>query len=171
MIYTDRSAGEGPWAVLVSMGDYPVTVATADTRDEANGLVERIIRALNKHHRPWGGDPGFEALVEQEFIKVGDKVFRMSAITMVEIERKVVAELAKEGIKYTGCLYGGFMLTKDGPKVLEFNARSCDPEPADRGDTYPRISMDAYDIMSAADTATVSGPADDVGPIGDQPSE
>lgn len=140
MIYTDRSAGEGPWAVLVSMGDYPVTVATADTRDEANGLVERIIRALNKHHRPWGGDPGFEALVEQEFIKVGDKVFRMSAITMVEIERRPVAD-------------------------------TCDPEPADRGDTYPRISMDAYDIMSAADTATVSGPADDVGPIGDQPSE
>lgn len=143
MIYTDRSAGEGTWAVLVSLGDYPVTVATADTRDEANGLVERIIRALNKHHRPWGGDPGFEALVEQEFIKVGDKVFRMSAITMVEIERR----------------------------PIECRAEPSDCEPADRGDTYPQISMDAYDIMSAADTATVSGPADDVGPIGDQPSE
>lgn len=126
--------------MLVSMGDYPVTVATADTRDEANGLVERIIRALNKHHRPWGGDPGFEALVEQEFVKVGDMVFRMSAITMVRVERRPVAD-------------------------------TCDTEPADRGDTYPQISMDAYDIMSAADTATVSGPADDVDPIGDQPSE
>lgn len=143
MIYTDRSAGEGPWAVLVSLGDYPVTVATADTRDEANGLVERIIRALNKHHRPWGGDPGFEALVEQEFIKVGDKVFRMSAITMVEIERR----------------------------PIECRPEPSDCESADRGDTCPQISMDAYDIMSAADTATVSGPADDVGPIGDQPSE
>lgn len=143
MIYTDRSAGEGPWAVLVSMGDYPVTVATADTRDEANGLVERIIRALNKHHRPWGGDPGFEALVEQEFVKVGDKVFRMSAITMVEIERR----------------------------PTECRPEPSDCEPEDRGDTYPQISMDAYDIMSAADTATVSGPADDVDPIGDQPSE
>ena len=143
MIYTDRSAGEGAWAVLVSIGDYPVTVATADTRDEANGLVERIIRALNKHHRPWGGDPGFEALVEQEFIKAGDKVFRMSAITMVEIERR----------------------------PIECRPEPSDCEPADRGDTYPQISMDAYDIMSAADTATVSGPADDVGPIDDQPSE
>ena len=140
MIYTDRSAGEGACAVLVSTGECRTLVATADTRDEANGLVERIIRALNKHHRPWGGDPGFEALVEQEFIKVGDKVFRMSAITMVEIERRPVAD-------------------------------TCDPEPAGRGDTYPQISMDAYDIMSAADTATVSGPADDVGPIDDQPSE
>lgn len=140
MIYTAERIYDGAWAVLVSLGDYPVTVATADTRDEANGLVERIIRALNKHHRPWGGDPGFEALVEQEFIKVGDMVFRMSAIAMVGIERRPAAD-------------------------------TCDPEPADRGDTYPQISMDAYDIMSAADTATVSGPADDVGPIGDQPSE
>lgn len=140
MIYTAERIYDGAWAVLVSLGDYPVTAATADTRDEANGLVERIIRALNKHHRPWGGDPGFEALVEQEFIKVGDNVFRMSAITMVGIERRPVAG-------------------------------TCDPEPADRGDTCPQISMDAYDIMSAADTATVSGPADDVGPIGDQPSE
>lgn len=143
MIYTDRSAGEGAWAVLVSTGECRTLVATADTRDEANGLVERIIRALNKHHRPWGGDPGFEALVEQEFIKVGDKVFRMSAITMVEIERR----------------------------PIECRPEPSDCEPADRGDTYPQISMDAYDIMSAADTATVSGPADDVGPIDDQPSE
>ena len=143
MIYTDRSAGEGAWAVLVSTGECRTLVATADTRDEANGLVERIIRALNKHHRPWGGDPGFKALVEQEFIKVGDKVFRMSAITMVEIERR----------------------------PIECRPEPSDCEPADRGDTYPQISMDAYDIMSAADTATVSGPADDVGPIDDQPSE
>lgn len=129
--------------MLVSTGECRTLVATADTRDEANGLVERIIRALNKHHRPWGGDPGFEALVEQEFIKVGDKVFRMSAITMVEIERR----------------------------PIECRPEPSDCEPADRGDTYPQISMDAYDIMSAADTATVSGPADDVGPIDDQPSE
>ena len=129
--------------MLVSTGECRTLVATADTRDEANGLVARIIRALNKHHRPWGGDPGFEALVEQEFIKVGDKVFRMSAITMVEIERR----------------------------PIECRPEPSDCEPADRGDTYPQISMDAYDIMSAADTATVSGPADDVGPIDDQPSE
>lgn len=140
MIYTAERIYDGAWAVLVSMGDYPVTVASTDTHDEANGLVERIIRALNKHHRPWGGDPGFEALVEQEFIKVGDNVFRMSAITMVGIERRPVAD-------------------------------TCDPEPPGREDTYPQISMDAYDIMSAADTATVSGPADDVAPIDDQPSE
>jgi phosphoribosylamine--glycine ligase len=36
--------------------------------------------------------------------------------------------LAEEGIPYQGFLYVGLMLTKDGPKVLEFNCRLGDPE-------------------------------------------
>jgi phosphoribosylamine--glycine ligase len=40
----------------------------------------------------------------------------------------VVAGLASEGIPYCGFLYAGLMLTGDGPKVIEFNARLGDPE-------------------------------------------
>jgi phosphoribosylamine--glycine ligase len=36
--------------------------------------------------------------------------------------------LAERGVVYTGCLYAGLMLTADGPKVLEWNARFGDPE-------------------------------------------
>jgi len=36
--------------------------------------------------------------------------------------------LAKDGIRYQGFLYVGLMLTKSGPKVLEFNCRLGDPE-------------------------------------------
>ena len=36
--------------------------------------------------------------------------------------------LASEGIPYQGFLYVGLMLTKEGPKVLEFNCRLGDPE-------------------------------------------
>lgn len=39
-----------------------------------------------------------------------------------------IRELAKQGTPFVGCLYPGIMLTKDGPKVLEFNARFGDPE-------------------------------------------
>ena len=46
--------------------------------------------------------------------------------TMVAVMEQTVAELAAEGIDYRGCLYGGFMLTPAGPKVLEFNARFGD---------------------------------------------
>ena len=57
-----------------------------------------------------------------------------------------VAELAAEGIDYRGCLYGGFMLTPEGPKVLEFNARFGDPETQV---ILPRLKNDLVDVMLA----------------------
>merc|ERR1711953_848897 len=44
------------------------------------------------------------------------------------ILQNTVDALAKEGRKYIGVLYGGFMLTKDGPLLLEYNCRFGDPE-------------------------------------------
>lgn len=46
----------------------------------------------------------------------------------VGIMREVVRALRKSGAEYRGTLYGQFMLTRDGPKVIEFNARFGDPE-------------------------------------------
>lgn len=46
----------------------------------------------------------------------------------VEIMGQVVGALRKEGAEYHGTMYGQFMLTKDGPKIIEFNARFGDPE-------------------------------------------
>ena len=57
-----------------------------------------------------------------------------------------VAELAAEGIDYRGCLYGGFMLTPEGPKVLEFNARFGDPETQV---ILPRLENDLVEVMLA----------------------
>jgi len=45
-----------------------------------------------------------------------------------EIIRRTVAALRKDGIIYKGILYGQFMMTEVGPKVIEFNARFGDPE-------------------------------------------
>jgi phosphoribosylamine--glycine ligase len=42
--------------------------------------------------------------------------------------RPVLAELARRGTPFTGALYAGLMLTADGPRLLEFNARFGDPE-------------------------------------------
>jgi len=46
----------------------------------------------------------------------------------VDCLEKTVAALRAEGLPYRGVLYGGFMLTADGPRLLEFNARFGDPE-------------------------------------------
>src|ERR1043166_3727215 len=45
-----------------------------------------------------------------------------------EVLTPVLSGLKKQGIHYRGVLYVGLMITKDGPKVLEFNARFGDPE-------------------------------------------
>ncbi|MGC2289927.1 MAG: phosphoribosylamine--glycine ligase [Thermoplasmata archaeon] len=46
----------------------------------------------------------------------------------IEILQQSVAALRAEGLAYRGILYGGFMLTPEGPKLIEFNARFGDPE-------------------------------------------
>ena len=46
----------------------------------------------------------------------------------LETLQGTVSALKAEGLDYRGVLYGGFMLTKDGPRLLEFNARFGDPE-------------------------------------------
>jgi len=45
-----------------------------------------------------------------------------------KILEPVVAGLMKEGVPYQGLLYAGLMMTREGPKVLEFNVRFGDPE-------------------------------------------
>ena len=66
--------------------------------------------------------------------------------TMVKVMEQTVAELAAEGIDYRGCLYGGFMLTAQGPKVLEYNARFGDPETQV---VLPRLENDLVEVMLA----------------------
>lgn len=66
--------------------------------------------------------------------------------TMVAIMHQTVEQLHREGIDYRGCLYGGFMLTPAGSKVLEFNARFGDPETQV---ILPRLQNDLVDVMLA----------------------
>jgi phosphoribosylamine--glycine ligase len=63
------------------------------------------------------------------------------------IHRPVVDELAERGTPFIGCLYGGLMLTADGPKVLEFNSRFGDPETQV---ILPRLEGDLADALLAA---------------------
>jgi len=68
---------------------------------------------------------------------------------MVDVLNRTVAALRERGIDYRGVLYGGFILTEAGPKVLEFNARFGDPETQV---LLPRLKTDLVDIMVACDT-------------------
>ena len=63
-----------------------------------------------------------------------------------QIVQKTVAALASEGRKYVGVLFAGLMLTKDGPKLLEYNCRMGDPETQV---VLPLLSSDLYLVMKA----------------------
>lgn len=52
----------------------------------------------------------------------------------------------KEGCSFRGCLYFGLMLTENGPKVIEYNARFGDPEAQV---VLPRLKSDLFDICNA----------------------
>ena len=52
----------------------------------------------------------------------------LEARTMGEIVRPTIDALAAAGTPYSGILYAGLMLTADGPKLIEYNARFGDPE-------------------------------------------
>jgi phosphoribosylamine--glycine ligase len=75
------------------------------------------------------------------------------ALMLAYMER-TVAGLAAEGIDYRGVLYGGFMLTPVGPRVLEFNARFGDPETQV---LLPRLKTDLLEVMLAVARGDVSG--------------
>ena len=63
-----------------------------------------------------------------------------------EILEPTVAAMRAEGIPYTGCLYAGLMITENGPKVIEFNARFGDPETQV---VLPLLDSDMAEVMMA----------------------
>jgi phosphoribosylamine---glycine ligase len=70
------------------------------------------------------------------------------------VMQPVVDELAGRGVPYTGVLYAGLVLTADGPKVLEFNARFGDPETQV---VLPRLRSDLGELLRACASGELSG--------------
>ncbi|MCP4608978.1 MAG: phosphoribosylamine--glycine ligase [Planctomycetes bacterium] len=65
---------------------------------------------------------------------------------MDTVMKPTIEAMAKEGYPFKGILYAGLMMTADGPKVLEFNARFGDPETQV---ILPLLKTDIVDIMQA----------------------
>jgi len=82
----------------------------------------------------------------------------LDAAGMAAVETRILAPwlagCQAEGIDFRGILYPGIMLTKDGPKVLEFNARFGDPETQ----VYlTRLENDLADLLEASVDGALAG--------------
>lgn len=75
-----------------------------------------------------------------------------AAFCMKNIFLPTVEAMNKEGRSFRGVLYFGLMLTADGPKVLEYNARFGDPETQV---VLPRLKTDLLDIFEAVIDGTL----------------
>lgn len=70
----------------------------------------------------------------------------LAARCMEEIFLPTIRAMRQEGRPFKGCLYFGLMLTPDGPKVIEYNARFGDPETQV---VLPRLKTPLIDIVEA----------------------
>ena len=73
---------------------------------------------------------------------------------VAEVLEPMIAATAAAGAPFVGALYGGMILTSDGPKVIEFNARFGDPETQA---LLPRIASDFGETVIAAAWGDLSG--------------
>lgn len=69
------------------------------------------------------------------------------------IMKRTVHALAREGCPFKGILYGGIIVTADGPRVIEFNCRMGDPETQV---VLPLIKTDFVDIIEAVCNGSVA---------------
>ncbi len=93
-----------------------------------DGKTAKLFPTSQDHKRIFDGDQGLNTggmgtysptpfLSDEELKRVGETILN-----------PWLKGCAEEGIDFRGILYPGVMLTKDGPKVIEFNARFGDPE-------------------------------------------
>lgn len=99
------------------------------------------------HKRAFDGDKGPNTGGMGAYSPVPFVTEEIRAKALDEIIQRTADGMVAEGTPFKGVLYGGLILTKEGPKVIEFNARFGDPETEV---VLPRLESDFYDLVEAA---------------------
>ena len=107
-----------------------------------DGFVVVPMVAAQDHKRVGDGDTGPNTGGMGAYAPAPVMTPELLATVQRTILQPMIDGLRNDGILYQGCLYAGLMITDDGPKVIEFNARFGDPEtqvvlPLLEGDLLP----------------------------------
>mgnify|MGYP001317657377 CR=1 FL=1 len=101
-------------------------------------------------HKPvWDGDKGPNTGGMGAYSPVPHMTEKQVQEAVDTILKPTAEALVREGRPFTGVLYAGLMMTEEGPKVIEFNARFGDPETQV---VLPRLKTDLVDIIEASFT-------------------
>ncbi|KAK6619803.1 hypothetical protein RUM44_006202 [Polyplax serrata] len=104
------------------------------------------------HKRIWDGDLGPNTGGMGAYCPCSLLTSKMQEYVLHNILKKALDGFKKEKLHFVGVLYAGLMLTKAGPKVLEFNCRFGDPETQV---ILPMLDSDLYKIMIACCTQSL----------------
>ena len=122
----------------------------------SDGTAVLPLTAAQDHKTVWDGDRGPNTGGMGAYSPAPVIDARMQERVMAEIVRPTVAAMAAEGTPYTGVLFVGLMITREGPKVIEFNCRFGDPECQA---ILPRLEDDLLALLLAAATGKGLPPA------------
>ena len=118
-----------------------------------DGTTIRPMISAQDHKRAYDGDRGPNTGGMGTYAPAPVMTSEMTERAVEEILKPTIAAMAKEGRTYRGCLYLGLMVTADGPKVVEFNARFGDPETQV---VLPLLDSDLVAIMCACADGTLA---------------
>ncbi|MDE7311432.1 MAG: phosphoribosylamine--glycine ligase [Eubacterium sp.] len=111
-----------------------------------DGKTIRIMSSAQDHKRAKDGDQGLNTGGMGTFSPSPFYTKEVDAFCQKYIYQATVDAMAAEGRQYVGVIFFGLMLTEDGPKVLEYNARFGDPEAQV---VLPRMKNDMVEVMRA----------------------
>lgn len=111
-----------------------------------DGKTIKIMSSAQDHKRAGDGDTGLNTGGMGTFSPSPFYTKEVDAFCKAHIYQKTVDAMAAEGRPFCGVIFFGLMLTEEGPKVLEYNARFGDPEAQV---VLPRMKNDIIDVMEA----------------------
>ena len=111
-----------------------------------DGKTIRIMSSAQDHKRAKDGEQGLNTGGMGNFSPSPFYTKEVDDFCQKYIYQATVDAMAAEGRPFTGVIFFGLMLTEDGPKVLEYNARFGDPEAQV---VLPRMKNDILDVMEA----------------------
>ena len=117
-----------------------------------DGRTIRLMSSSQDYKRAKDGDQGLNTGGMGNFSPSPFFTKELEATCMDRIFRPTVEAMQKEGRPFHGVIFFGLMLTKDGPKVLEYNARFGDPETQV---VLPRLQNDVLDVFEACIDGTL----------------
>lgn len=118
----------------------------------SDGKTIQCMTSAQDHKRAKDGDQGLNTGGMGTFSPSPFYTEEVKAFCEKYVYQPTIDAMAKEGRPFVGVLFTGLMLTEDGPKVLEYNARFGDPEAQV---VIPRMKNDIVDVFEACIDGTL----------------